>query len=30
VQPQFMVDYYFPAPSKNWTTLFSVNLGVVL
>lgn len=30
VQPQFMVDYYFPAPSKNWTTLFSVNMGVVL
>ena len=29
VQPQFMVDYYFPASSNNFSTLFSVNLGLV-
>ncbi len=29
IQPQFMIDYYFPAPSKNLTSLFSVNLGWV-
>ncbi len=29
VQPQFMVDYYFPATSNNLSTLFSVNLGMV-
>lgn len=30
IQPQFMVDYYFPATKGNWSTLFSVNLGLVL
>lgn len=29
IQPQFLVDYYFPATSNNFTTLFSVNLGLV-
>lgn len=30
VQPQFLLDYYFPAPDNNLTTLFSVNIGMVL
>ena len=30
VQPQFLLDYYFPAPDNNLTTLFSVNIGIVL
>jgi hypothetical protein len=29
IQPQFLVDYYFPATSNNFTSLFSVNLGLV-
>jgi hypothetical protein len=29
IQPQFLIDYYFPATSNNFTTLFSVNLGLV-
>lgn len=29
VQPQFALDYYFPAATKNFNTLFSVNLGVM-
>ena len=29
VQPQFALDYYFPADSKNLSSLFSVNLGLV-
>lgn len=29
IQPQFLVDYYFPATTNNFTTLFSVNLGLV-
>jgi hypothetical protein len=27
IQPQVLFDYYFPADSKNFTTLFSVNTG---
>jgi len=27
IQPQFTLDYYFPAPSGNISTLFSVNAG---
>jgi hypothetical protein len=27
IQPQFIVDYYFPAKDKKLTTLFSVNTG---
>ncbi|MEO7983647.1 MAG: hypothetical protein ABI688_06175 [Bacteroidota bacterium] len=27
VQPQFTMDYYFPASSKNFNTVFSLNLG---
>ncbi len=30
VQPQMMLDYYFPATSKNFTSLFSINFGLVL
>ena len=30
VQPQLMLDYYFPATSKNFTSLFSINFGFVL
>jgi len=29
IQPQFMVDYYFPATSNNLNALFSLNLGVI-
>lgn len=29
IQPQFMLDYYFPAENKNLGTLFSVNIGFV-
>ncbi len=29
IQPQFMVDYYFPATEKNVSTLFSLNAGLV-
>jgi hypothetical protein len=29
VQPQFMLDYYFPATSNNLSSLFSVNIGLV-
>jgi hypothetical protein len=29
IQPQFMLDYYFPATSNNFSTLFSVNMGLV-
>jgi hypothetical protein len=27
IQPQLTMDYYFPATSNNFTTLFSLNLG---
>jgi len=27
IQPQLMLDYYFPSGNKNFTTLFSVNAG---
>ena len=27
VQPQFVMDYYFPATSNNFNTIFSVNIG---
>jgi len=27
VQPQFTMDYYFPASSNNFNTMFSVNVG---
>lgn len=27
IQPQFALDYYFPAEKNNFTTLFSLNLG---
>lgn len=30
VQPQLAMDYYFPATSKNLSTIFSVNLGCIL
>lgn len=29
IQPQLMLDYYFPAADKNFTALFSLNLGLV-
>ena len=29
VQPQFMMDYYFPAKTNQFTTLFSINIGLV-
>jgi len=29
VQPQFILDYYFPASSDNFSTLFSFNAGLV-
>ena len=29
IQPQFTMDYYFPSPDKNFTTLFSINAGVM-
>ncbi|HSU29192.1 MAG TPA: hypothetical protein VLJ68_12480 [Chitinophagaceae bacterium] len=27
IQPQFSLDYYFPAENKNLTALFSINMG---
>lgn len=30
LQPQLLLDYYFPAPSKNFSTLFSINMGLIL
>jgi hypothetical protein len=27
IQPQFAMDYYFPATSNNFNTIFSVNIG---
>lgn len=27
VQPQFTMDYYFPATSNNFNTIFSINIG---
>ena len=27
IQPQFAMDYYFPATTRNFTTLFSINTG---
>ena len=29
IQPQFILDYYYPAATNNFTTLFNVNLGVI-
>ncbi len=29
VQPQFAMDYYFPATSKHFNTIFSVNAGLI-
>ena len=29
LQPQLILDYYFPAREKNFTTLFSVNAGFI-
>ncbi len=29
IQPQLVLDYYFPVKEKNFSTLFSVNLGFV-
>jgi hypothetical protein len=29
IQPQLTMDYYFPASSQNFSTLFSVNAGVM-
>jgi hypothetical protein len=29
IQPQFIVDYYFPASSNNLNTMFSVNAGFI-
>jgi hypothetical protein len=29
IQPQLVFDYYFPATRENFSTLFSVNLGVL-
>jgi hypothetical protein len=29
IQPQFMIDYYFPAEKDNLTTFFSVNAGFI-
>jgi len=29
IQPQFVLDYYYPATSNNLTTLFNVNLGFI-
>lgn len=28
IQPQFILDYYYPATSDNFSTLFNVNLGL--
>lgn len=30
IQPQLIFDYYFPATEKNFSTLFSFNLGFIL
>jgi hypothetical protein len=30
IQPQFVMDYYFPSTKDNFTTLFSVTAGVML
>jgi hypothetical protein len=30
IQPQMVLDYYFPAEEKNFSTLFSFNLGFIL
>jgi len=27
IQPQFTMDYYFPASSGNFTSIFSINIG---
>jgi len=29
IQPQLVMDYYFPAPDNNFNTLFSVNAGFI-
>jgi hypothetical protein len=29
VQPQFMLDYYFPANEKNLSALMSLNIGCI-
>ena len=29
IQPQFIFDYYFPATSKNFNAVFSVNAGLI-
>jgi hypothetical protein len=29
IQPQFMIDYYFPVEQNNFSTLFSINMGMV-
>jgi hypothetical protein len=29
IQPQFILDYYFPAQEKNLTALFSLNAGIM-
>jgi hypothetical protein len=29
IQPQLSLDYYFPATSKNFTSLFSINAGLM-
>ncbi|MCB0714531.1 MAG: hypothetical protein KDC06_00825 [Chitinophagaceae bacterium] len=30
IQPQFILDYYFPAPTDRFTTYFQLNLGAFL
>lgn len=30
IQPQLMIDYYFPAKDNNFTTFFSINAGIML
>lgn len=30
IQPQFMMDYYFPAKTGNFNAIFSINLGCIL
>lgn len=29
IQPQLVMDYYFPAPENNFNTLFSINAGFI-
>lgn len=29
IQPQYILDYYFPATEKNFSTLFSFNMGFI-